>query len=125
MNAASPRSSDAAVTSRFGIIGHPLAGTLSPKLFAAAYGGKYAYEPFEGADFEAVWKCLAADASVRAFNVTAPFKERAFEKVRRSGGAIDGPAWKIGATNLIVREEDGSLSAHNSDFSGIIPYGLI
>lgn len=120
MSADSPRSSGAAVPPRFGIIGHPLTGTLSPKLFAAAYGGKYSYELFEGTDFEEVWARLSADTGVRAINVTAPFKELAFDKVRASGGAVCGPACKIGATNLIVREDDGSLSAHNSDFSGII-----
>jgi len=105
---------------RFGIIGHPLTGSLSPQLFQAAYGGKYSYELLEGADFEEVWGRVTGDPDIQAFNVTAPFKEPAFEKVRQGGGEIDGPAWKIGATNLIVREADGRLSAHNSDFSGII-----
>ena len=26
---------------RFGLIGHPVAGSLSPRLFEAAYGGPY------------------------------------------------------------------------------------
>ena len=32
---------------KFGLIGHPISHSLSPALFKAAYGGKYAYELIE------------------------------------------------------------------------------
>ena len=37
---------------RFGLIGHPIARSLSPGLFKAAYGGKYPYDLIQGEDFE-------------------------------------------------------------------------
>ena len=41
---------------RFGLIGHPVAGSFSPKLFEAAYGGRYPYDLIEGAEFGASWQ---------------------------------------------------------------------
>ena len=37
---------------RFGLIGHPIAHSLSPALFKAGYDGRYPYELIETADFE-------------------------------------------------------------------------
>ena len=107
---------------RFGLIGDPIATSKSPALFGAGYHGKYTYELIEGQVFEESWRRFLE--GFRAINVTAPFKENAFEQVvglaREGRGTVSGPAWKIGATNLIVKNEDGSLDAHNSDFTGII-----
>ena len=103
---------------RFGLIGNPLRGSRSPRLFGAAYGGKYAYDLIEESAFEVAWgRFLSED--YRAINVTAPFKQLAYDAVLAAGGVIDGPVLKIGATNLIVKTPEG-LSAHNSDFSGVI-----
>lgn len=103
---------------RFGLIGCPLQGSRSPRLFTAAYNGKYAYDLLEEADFEVAWNRFLSE-DYRAINVTAPFKQLAYERVLASGGAIDGPVFRIGATNLVVKTPEG-LSAHNSDFSGVI-----
>ncbi len=103
---------------RFGLIGNPLRGSRSPRLFGAAYGGKYAYDLIEESDFAAAWSRFMNE-DYRAINVTAPFKQLAYAEVLASGGTIDGPVLKIGATNLIVKTPEG-LSAHNSDFSGVI-----
>ncbi len=124
---------------RFGLIGNPVSGSKSPDLFKAAYGGKYPYDLIEEPDFETAWqRFLGTDspaqttdggqAGYTAINVTAPFKEKAFAKVleaaRKGHGSIDGPCFKIGATNLVVRKDgDGSepvLEAHNSDFTGVV-----
>ena len=51
----------------------------------------------------------------KAINVTAPFKEAAYEKA----DVVSGPAALIGAANILVKGEDG-VSCHNSDFTGII-----
>ena len=103
---------------RFGLIGHPLTGSRSPRLFAAAYGGRYAYDLIEEADFETAWSRFLTE-DYQAVNVTAPFKQLALGKVLASGGTVVGPAFKTGATNLVVKTPEG-LSAHNSDFSGVI-----
>lgn len=124
---------------KFGLIGNPVSGSKSPDLFKAAYGGKFPYDLIEEPDFETAWqRFLGTDspaqttdggqAGYTAINVTAPFKEKAFAKVleaaREGHGSIDGPCFKIGATNLVVRKDgDGSepvLEAHNSDFTGVV-----
>ncbi len=107
---------------RFGLIGHPLAGSGSPALFAAAYPEVPGpYDLIDEASFDDAWNRFLQ--GYRAVNVTAPFKEQAFAKVleavREGHGSIDGPAARIGATNLVVRTEEG-LEAWNADFSGIL-----
>ena len=106
---------------KFGLIGDPIATSLSPVLFRAAYGGRWPYDLIEGAVFEASWKRFLEDYT--AINVTAPFKEAAFAQVlclsREGLGTVSGPCFKIGATNLVVKGPEG-IQAHNSDFSGVI-----
>ncbi|MDD7455437.1 MAG: hypothetical protein PUK70_04170 [Bacteroidales bacterium] len=113
---------------KFGLIGNPVKGSKSPLLFNAAYNGMmqedgsaYSYDLIEEDGFENAWKHFINEYS--AINVTAPFKEPAFAKVlslaEEGKGLVSGPAAKIGATNLIVKGQDG-IEAHNSDFTGII-----
>ncbi len=106
---------------KFGLIGDPITTSLSPRLFAAAYGGRYPYDLIEGSDFVASYRRFLEE--YKAINVTAPFKEDAFAQavaLAKNGlGGISGPCCKIGATNLMVKGE-GGIQAYNSDFSGII-----
>lgn len=97
----------------FGLIGNPIAHSKSPELFKKAYGGKYKYDLIEGIYFEESYARFRK--SYKAINVTAPFKEKAFEKA----DIVSGPAALIGAANILVRTEKG-VSAHNSDFTGVI-----
>lgn len=119
---------------RFGLIGDPIAHSLSPALFRAGYGlgignskehatghntefpvktGKYSYDLIEGADFETSYRRFLD--GYQGINVTAPFKEPAFAKAD-----IRSPeCQKIGATNLLVKTPEG-IKAYNSDYSGII-----
>ena len=97
---------------KFGLIGYPIAHSLSPRLFSAAYGGRYAYELIETPDFEKAWECFMHE--YRAVNVTAPFK----------GDAFDAADWhspeceRVGATNLCVND-GGAVRAYNSDYLGV------
>lgn len=99
---------------RFGLIGDPIAHSLSPALFRAGYGtGEYIYDLIEGADFETSYRRFLD--GYQGINVTAPFKELAFAKAD-----IRSPECrKIGATNLLVKTPEG-IKAYNSDYSGII-----
>ena len=117
------------VTARkFGLIGDPIATSKSPLLFEAAYRGQeqpdgnaYSYDLIEGSDFEASFRKF--EEEYMAVNVTAPFKEQAYSRVEELAelgkGVISGPVARIGATNLLVKTEEG-VAAHNSDFTGII-----
>jgi shikimate dehydrogenase len=98
---------------RYGLIGDPIAGSFSPALFSAGYGGALPYDLIEGADFLKSWKRFEEDYD--GINVTAPFKEEAFRKA----DLFTTCCGRIGASNLIVKTDDGIL-ADNSDFSGII-----
>lgn len=98
---------------RFGLIGDPIATSLSPALFKAGYAGELAYDLIDGNDFETSWNTFLE--SYAGINVTAPFKEQAFRKAE----LFTPYCSKIGASNLIVKTPDGIL-ADNSDFTGII-----
>ena len=108
---------------KYGLIGDPVKGSLSPALFKAAYGGKYPYDLVEGGDFEVSWQRFLAGYS--AIDVTAPFKELAYGRLLELAKAqpgkvtLSGPAGRMGATNLVVKDKDG-LAAYNSDFTGIV-----
>ena len=98
---------------RFGLIGHPVAGSFSPKLFEAAYGGRYPYDLIEGADFGASWQRFLDEYD--GINITAPFKEFAFR-------AVDAPsddARLCGAVNLAVKTPAG-LVGYNTDVAGVV-----
>ena len=66
---------------RFGLIGNPVAGSLSPRLFEAAYGGRFSYDLIEGAVFDASWRRFLDEYD--GINITAPFKQYAFRAVDR------------------------------------------
>lgn len=97
---------------KFGLIGHPIAHSLSPALFKAGYDGKYPYELIETADFEDAYRRFLD--SYDGINVTAPFKELAFAKA----DILSTECKTIGATNLLVKTPEG-IKAYNSDYLGV------
>lgn len=97
---------------KFGLIGHPIAHSLSPALFKAAYGGTYPYDLIEEADFEKAYERFLQEYD--GINVTAPFKEDAFGKA----DIITSDCLEVGATNLLVKTPQG-VKAYNSDFLGV------
>ena len=98
---------------RFGLIGHPIAGSLSPRLFEAAYGGRYAYDLLEGADFGSSWQRFLDDYD--GINITAPFKQDAF----RSVDLLSDDTRLCGAVNLAVKTSAGILGC-NTDVDGVM-----
>ncbi len=98
---------------RFGLIGHPVAGSFSPKLFEAAYGGRYPYDLIEGADFGASWQRFQDEYD--GINITAPFKEFAFRAV----DALSDDARLCGAVNLAVKTPAG-IVGYNTDVAGVV-----
>ena len=97
---------------KFGLIGYPIKGSLSPTLFRAGYGGKYPYDLIENADLEAAYRKFLDEYD--GVNITAPYKEDAFRKA----DIIDPVCQRIGATNLTVKTPEG-IHAYNSDYIGI------
>ncbi len=97
---------------KFGLIGHPIAHSLSPALFKAGYDGKYPYELIETGDFEDAYRRFLD--SYEGINVTAPFKELAYAKA----DILSEECKVIKATNLLVKTPEG-IKAYNSDYLGV------
>ena len=95
----------------FGIIGSPVKGSMSPRLFTAAYGGRYPYDLIEEDDFDKAWARFLAEYD--GINITAPFKAQAAAAADiRSGEVV-----RIGAANLAVKTPEG-VKAYNTDYEG-------
>ena len=97
---------------RFGLIGHPIAHSLSPALFKAGYDGKYPYDLIQTDDFEQAYSRFLDGYD--GINVTAPFKELAFAKA----DILSEECRLIRATNLLVKTPEG-VKAYNSDYLGV------
>ena len=97
---------------KFGLIGHPIAHSLSPALFGAGYDSRFPYDLIQGEDFETSYQRFIEEYD--GINVTAPFKELAYAKA-------DLPSEEcrlIKATNLLIKTSEG-IRAYNSDFLGV------
>lgn len=97
---------------KFGLIGYPIAHSLSPALFKAGYHGRYPYELIETPDFEEAYQRFLDGYD--GINVTAPFKELAYAKA----DILSEECRIIKATNLLVKTPDG-VKAYNSDYLGV------
>ena len=98
---------------KFGLIGYPISHSLSPSLFKAAYNGKYIYDLIEIEDFETAFQKFLDEYAV--INVTAPFKVSAFQKA----DIVSEECRAIGATNILMKRDDGKIVAGNSDHLGV------
>lgn len=98
---------------KFGLIGHPIAHSMSPAIFKAGYDGKYPYDLIEEQDFEKAYQRFLAEYD--GINVTAPFKETALHKA----DIVSEECRMIGATNLLVKTPEG-VTAYNSDYRGLV-----
>lgn len=101
---------------KFGLIGHPISLSLSPRIFSAAYGGRYGYDLIEGSDFSLSWQRFLDEYD--GINVTAPFKEKAF----LAADILSPEVERIKASNLLVKTSAGGrtlVKAYNSDYLGV------
>ncbi len=98
---------------KFALIGHPVAGSLSPRLMAAAYDGRHSYRLLDFERFEDAWKAFVDGYD--GINVTAPFKQDAFARVDE----LSPQARATGAVNLVVRQADGFVG-YNTDVDGVM-----
>lgn len=98
---------------RFALIGNPVAGSLSPQLFEAAYGGRYPYDLLEGPSFGPLWQRFLDEYD--GINITAPYKQDAFRAV----DSLSESARLCGAVNLAVKT-DGGVAGYNTDVDGVV-----
>lgn len=97
---------------RFGLIGHPIEHSLSPRLFSAAFAGRYPYDLIITPDFSVAWERFLT--GYKAINVTAPFKTDAFTAADWRSPECS----RCKATNLCVNTDDG-VKAYNSDYLAV------
>lgn len=98
---------------KFALIGSGIQDSGSPRLFKAAYAGKYPYELLDGEDFAPLYqKFLDGYAAV---NVTQPFKEQALA----AADSVSEAAELCGAANMLVKLPNGKIEADNSDLEGV------
>ena len=100
-----------------GIVGKPVAHSLSPHMHNAAFdarGVNAVYIPFEVADVSAfvrrMVRARALDWKLRGFSVTAPHKSSIIEHLDR----VEPLASEIGAVNTVVVEGE-ELRGYNTD----------
>lgn len=108
-----------------GLIGSPVAHSLSPLLHNSAFahaGADAVYLPLDIRDpGEFLRRAVRpttreVDFAWRGFSVTAPHKERVIEHL----DSIDAAARDIGAVNTIVVEPDGTLRGYNTDAAAVL-----
>jgi 3-dehydroquinate dehydratase/shikimate dehydrogenase len=115
-----------AETKLYGVIGSPIAHSVSPVVHNACFtemGENKLYLPLlvEGGKREIDYflrQVLTRNwLGFRGFSITIPHKENTLNFVKENRGFIDPLAEKIGAVNTIVVGHDGKLSAYNTDYS--------
>jgi shikimate dehydrogenase len=103
-----------------GIVGRPVAHSLSPVLhnaWIAAAGLDAAYVPF-APDEDGFARLVEGfrGGAIRGLNVTLPFKAEALALADRD----DAAAKAAGAANLLLFHADGAIEARNTDGLGLL-----
>ena len=105
-------------TQVFGVIGDPIAHTLSPLLHNTGFVSRKinaVYLPFLVEDLRDFLKA-APEFGLRGFSVTLPHKR----KILRHLQDCDALSAEIGAVNTVVVRRDGSLYGCNTDYVGVL-----
>ncbi len=117
---------------RAGITGWPVSHSLSPRLhrfWLQSYNIEGSYEafPVKSEDLDVFLRGMPTQG-LRGVNLTIPHKEASLGIVDR----CDAAAQSIGAVNLVIVDQDGTLHGHNTDaygftqnllISGFTPFG--
>ena len=95
-----------------GLLGRTLGHSYSPQIHT--YLGNYSYElcECEPDDIEGFLK----SCPLAAMNVTMPYKKTVLPYCAK----LTDAASRLGAVNTIVRQSDGSLIGHNTDYFGFL-----
>lgn len=116
-------------TKVFGLIGDPVAHSLSPLVHNAAFthiGFDGVYLPFRVAAGYESFKAFMVEAIARPWldlgglSVTIPHKENALRFLVERGDEIDPSARSAGAVNTLSFRNDGRMFGHNTDLPAIV-----
>ena len=113
----------------YGVVGAPVAHSLSPAVHSAAFEHAHVnavylpmlvqpgYESFK-AFMEEFLAFKPLD--LRGLSVTIPHKENAWRYLREKGATVDPVARDAGAVNTIAIDDSGALDAYNTDHDAIV-----
>lgn len=108
----------------YGIIGNPVAHSLSPVMHNTAFqllevDAEYMLFPLEEDEVGPFFDRLHEDGSpIFGLNVTVPYKERVMEYIDN----MSPLAQKLGAVNTILVNKDRKLTGYNTDAPGFLTH---
>ena len=114
-------------TQLYGVIGSPIAHSLSPAIHNSCFadiGADKLYLPLlvEGGrhEFDRFMKnvLVRPRLNFKGFSVTIPHKRNALDYTTASRGTVGPLAERIGAVNTLLIGPNGKLSAYNTDYAG-------
>ena len=107
-----------AATRVYGVVGDPVAHSLSPRMLNAAFRRENVHAvflPLHAKSIDDLLECVR-DIPIHGLSVTMPYKQAIVERLDNS----DLLTQKIGACNTVVRAQDGRLYGFNTDVEGVL-----
>jgi 3-dehydroquinate dehydratase / shikimate dehydrogenase len=107
-----------AATRVYGVVGDPIAHSLSPAIMNAAFRRENVnavYLSLHAKVLKDLLTCVR-EIPIHGISVTMPYKESIMSHLDNT----DSHSAKIGACNTVVRAQDGKLYGFNTDSSGIV-----
>jgi 3-dehydroquinate dehydratase/shikimate dehydrogenase len=107
-----------AVTKVYGVVGDPVSHSLSPYIMNAAFrreNVKSVYLRLHAKKFDDLMACVN-EIPIHGLSVTIPYKQETVKHLDNS----DMWTKRTGASNTVVRGQDGRLFGFNTDVAGII-----
>src|SRR5271165_5611085 len=107
-----------AATRVYGVVGDPIAHSLSPMIMNAAFRRENVNAVFLALHAKTLKDLLncVREIPIHGISVTMPYKEAILSHLDNT----DAHTTKIGACNTVVRAQDGKLYGFNTDASGIV-----
>jgi 3-dehydroquinate dehydratase / shikimate dehydrogenase len=107
-----------AATRVYGVVGDPIAHSLSPAIMNAAFRRENVnavYLALHAKTLKDLLTCVR-EVPIHGLSVTMPYKEAVLSHLDNT----DSHTTKIGACNTVVRAQDGKLYGFNTDASGVV-----
>ena len=107
-----------AATRVYGVVGDPIAHSLSPVIMNAAFRRENVNAVFLALHAKTLKDLLncVREIPIHGISVTMPYKESILSHLDNT----DAHTTKIGACNTVVRAQDGKLYGFNTDASGVV-----
>jgi 3-dehydroquinate dehydratase / shikimate dehydrogenase len=107
-----------AATRVYGVVGDPIAHSLSPAIMNAAFRRENVNAVFLALHAKTLKDLLTCvrEIPIHGISVTMPYKEAILKYLDNT----DSHTTKIGACNTVVRAQDGKLYGFNTDAAGVV-----